>query len=1128
MALQVARTLARISCTLYALFTIAGAVPNAAFPFNSQVPAVARVGQQYSFQISDSTFAPDPTAYVYTISNQPAWLTIDSSTRTLQGTPGASDAGSTTFVLTAADSSGNAQMSCTLVVSADPAPQPLGDIITKQLSATANLSSSQPPTLTLLPSTRFTFDFGQDSFIDVLQRKLYYYATLNDHTPLPSWMKFDPDLLTFSGTAPDLASFPQSWVISLIASDVPGFSANSASFTMTIGTQQLVFVPEEQELSITAGKLVNVTVLQNELFRNNVNLDSGELKSAEADIPSWLTFDPATLAIEGTAPANFQAENVTITVTDKLGNAATAIITLVPGDSSMFHGQIGTLSAQAGKKFEYHFDDSLFTRKDLDLSVHVPSTASWLTYDATTQDLTGTPPTKSQASTVRATLVAKSASDQQGQAQSFIIRIKAATTVSIASKIPPGPTSTSTPSPVAYETRGSNGPRISGGMIAAIVILSILGAILLLLTLFWCCRRKRRHDSYVEKSPRTKTISRPIQAPQGDDTVVVTTIDQDVEKDAGLDRVDSHLEPPTPLRAFDPPPQIVLDGIPERRSRFLKRFSRISQASSLGMGEEAIRGDENIPEWGTEPTPLHTPHDSFSVPTEMARRSTQWSDGSPSKRAHALQKMRAHGRHHSNVSFKRLSVGLGIGAAAGNSATPAGVAHHSSRNGRGRNRKTKSILGLPTTRETSVGGSLRTTRTSILSTTPSDFPEPGPSRYSNPISPPMLSTIAASMTLDPKRKSIRMVGRSDSIRAPGDDSRPDNRPLDKKRESFIRNRHRSGHMQSPLFSSHGSRSGSTSLQRNGSQSIEASLAGSVRRAKRGTPSGWGSKSALPSQNTLLTKYSESSSLEPHGHMDSPHRDSRRFSQRLRNTFVPGFPRAITRSTLFDNHDDDRIDEDDGDSPRHSNHHHHHHHHHTNNSSIWTTSASNNTSPSDGWLVEELSKPRAERDWVLPDESSPIVLTAAPPPSLAPTSRASTPLEGVEIVKSGQNWRRSRRRSRAEEREISTSSPLSQPLHPHPHPPLQSINASSAIPADTTAGSERDKRKQEQNQRQGYSLWVTDGESESESDEEEDEQEKFQGAGLIPPLGGSYHDDGSERSTGKGDTARSDWTGRAFL
>ncbi|EMF08322.1 uncharacterized protein SEPMUDRAFT_53722 [Sphaerulina musiva SO2202] len=868
MALRVARTLARISCTLYALFTIAGAVPNAAFPFNSQVPAVARVGQQYSFRISDSTFAPDPTAYVYTISNQPAWLTIDSSTRTLQGTPGASDAGSTTFVLTAADSSGNAQMSCTLVVSADPAPQPLGDIITKQLSATANLSSSQPPTLTLLPSTRFTFDFGQDSFIDVLQRKLYYYATLDDHTPLPSWMKFDPDLLTFSGTAPDLASFPQSWVISLIASDVPGFSANSASFTMTIGTQQLVFVPEEQELSITARKLVNITVLQNELFRNNVNLDSGELKSAEADIPSWLTFDPSTLAIEGTAPANFQAENVTITVTDKLGNAATAIITLVPGDSSMFHGQIGTLSAQAGKKFEYHFDDSLFTQKDLNLSVHVPSTASWLTYDATTQDLTGIPPTKSQASTVRATLVAKSASDQQGQAQSFIIRIKAATTVSIASKIPP-----------------------------------------------------------------------------------------DVEKDAGLDRVDSHLEPPTPLRAFDPPPQIVLDGIPERRSRFLKRFS-------------------------------------------------------------------------------------------------------------------------------------------------------------------------PSMTLDPKRKSIRMVGRSDSIRAPGDDSRPDNRPLDKKRESFIRNRHRSGHMQSPLFSSHGSRSGSASLQRNGSQSIEASLAGSVRRAKRGTPSGWGSKSALPSQNTLLTKYSESSSLEPHGHMDSPHRDSRRFSQRLRNTFVPGFPRAITRSTLFDNHDDDRIDEDDGDSPRHSNHHHHHHHHHTNNSSIWTTSASNNTSPSDGWLVEELSKPRAERDWVLPDESSPIVLTAAPPPSLAPTSRASTPLEGAESAKSGQNWRRSRRRSRADERDISTSSPLSQPRHPHP--PLQSINASSAISADTTAGSERDKRGQEQEQRQGYSLWVTDGESESESDEEEDEQEKLHGAGLIPPLGGSYHDDESERSTGKGDTARSDWTGRAFL
>ncbi|KAF2210463.1 hypothetical protein CERZMDRAFT_16792, partial [Cercospora zeae-maydis SCOH1-5] len=396
------------------------------FPFNSQVPTVARVGQQYSFQISDSTFAPPSPNYLYTISQHPAWLTIDSATRTLQGTPGTSDAGSETFVLTAAGESGAAQMSCTLVVSADLAPRLVGDI-SEQLSETANLSSSTPPVVTLLPSTQFKFDFEQDSFIDIVQRRLYYYATLADHTPLPSWLRFDAEKLTFSGNAPDLSAFPQSWVINLIASDVAGFSGSTASFTIAIGTQQLVFVPGEQEWNITAGKAVNITTLQNELYRNNAKLSPGSLRSALADLPSWLEFDPSTLAITGNAPDDFKAENITITVTDGVGNTAMSVINLVAGNSSLFNGQIGTLSAQAGADFSYHLEDSLFTQRDLDISVNLPTSATWLTYDAEGRELTGMVPSTAQAATLRATITAKSGDDDQGQTQIFTIDVEAAT-----------------------------------------------------------------------------------------------------------------------------------------------------------------------------------------------------------------------------------------------------------------------------------------------------------------------------------------------------------------------------------------------------------------------------------------------------------------------------------------------------------------------------------------------------------------------------------------------------------------------------------------------------------------------------------------------------------------------------
>ncbi|KAI5359993.1 Putative dystroglycan-type cadherin, immunoglobulin-like, Cadherin-like superfamily [Septoria linicola] len=1104
MAQQFARTLARAAYTLCAFLSISAAVPNAAFPFNSQVPAVARIGQRYSFQISDSTFTPEPANYVYSISSQPAWLTIDSATRTLQGIPGASDAGAGTFVLMAADGTGVAQMSCTLVVSADPAPQLIGDI-SKQLSVTANLSSSEPPVVTLLPSTPFKFDFGQESFIDIVQRQLFYYATLADHTPLPSWLKFNAEQLTFSGTAPDLSAFPQSWNINLIASDVAGFSGSTASFTLAIGTQQLVFVPEEQELNITAGRTVNITVLQNELFRNNVNLQPGELRSVQARTPSWLKFDSSTLELEGTAPDDFTAEDITVEVTDQLNNTARAIINLVAGESSLFNGQIGTLSAQAGQRFLYYFERSLFSQPDLDLSVDLPASANWLTFDPSEQELRGTVPSSARSSTVRATLIAKSSSGGDEQRQTFTIDVEAAM-VSQSPTTRVSETNSPTSPPTAAAINDNARPKLNGGIIAAIVIASIVGAALFLFALIWCCRCRQRRDSYVQGSPRSKTISRPLQPPQGEDIVVSTSVHQDVEKDAGLMRVDSHAPIPPP-KIVEPPPQIHVDGIPERRSRWLNRFSRVSQASSLGIGEDAVRQDENIPEWGN--APLHTPHDNFSIPTEMARRSTHLSETSPNQRSQALQGMRAHGRHRSSISFKRLSVGLGIAGAAAGGATGAGVARHSSRNGRSRQRRTRSSLGvLSPTREASSVGSIRTTRTSILSATPSDFAEPGrPASISTSAFP----AVATAVTLDPNRKSIRMVGRSDSVQGP-EDVRPDNRPLEKKRESFIKNRHRSGHMQSPLFS-HGSRSGSTSLQRHGSQSIEASLAGSVRRSRRAT-SGWGSRSALPSQNTL-TKYSESSSIEPKGHIDSPHRDSRRFSQKLRTTFVPGYPRAITRSTLFD--DNDRIDEDDM------------------SSGSWVSSKTD-SGTGDLWLERELTKPRSERDWVLPNESSPIT---APPSSLAVTaqdSRASTPSATTGGATRSQQWRdrqsireRSasplsqtqnlnssksvvRRSAAASDKKNRMSAPITlvstdsmhkgrphignarRPISVEEGKRLSSMRAEHDAP--TAGGSERD------------GAWLTDVESEDET----------HGAGLIPPLG----------SGRKGDTVRSDWTGPVFL
>lgn len=332
------KALACLAGVTSSLITAVQATPTIAFPFNSQVPQVARKNQQYNYQLSASTFQPQDASLVYSLSQQPAWLSLDSSSHTLAGTPGDADVGSSTFTITAADDTGVAHMPCTLVVASDPAPQLQGDFV-QQLAAEINLTSSNPATIMLIPGNQFDFHFRQDTFIDIVQRKLYYYATMTDHTPLPSWLNFDSSGLRFTGTAPQLSAFPQSFSILLIASDYAGFSGTSATLTLIISMEQLVIVPSEQTIHVSAGENVNFTSLQDDVFYNGKQLPASQLQSATANLPDWLKFDPNTLAIYGQAPQNVQAANATVKIVDKSGDTAQVILHFSTSTGPLFTGK---------------------------------------------------------------------------------------------------------------------------------------------------------------------------------------------------------------------------------------------------------------------------------------------------------------------------------------------------------------------------------------------------------------------------------------------------------------------------------------------------------------------------------------------------------------------------------------------------------------------------------------------------------------------------------------------------------------------------------------------------------------------------------------------------------------------
>jgi hypothetical protein len=894
------------------LLATTSAIPAAVFPFNSQVPTAVRINQPYAFQFSGSTFAPGDANLIYSLSGQPAWLSLDSTARTLTGTPGQADSGSSTFILTAADSSGAAHMQCTLVVSSDPVPILQGDL-GSQLAESTNLSSSNPPVMALLPNNAFNFHFRQNSFIDIVQRSLYYYATLTDHTPLPAWLHFDPAQLAFAGVAPLLSAFPQSFEVMLIASDVPGFAGSSSTFTIMIGERQLVFVPEEKTVRVKAGEAVAVDDLGSGLLLNGQKMDLSRLKSVETkDLPAWLELDSKTLELHGNAPDDLQAANVTITVSDENGDTAMVVVRLVlDGDTTaLFTGSIGTLNATPGEHFEYTIPTSVIGNSDATLMLVLPTDATWLQFDSGKRELKGEVPTQA-SSIITATLNARAQSAPEPETQIFSINIKATASVGSSSSATTlvtsrtSPTESPTlPAAVFADDMGSHSG-LPGRTIAGIFVGVLLAVAILFAILFVCCHKRRTREGYERHaSPSKRTISRPIPSIEANSIAVTTELHRDIEK--AVSPTDNER-----YQGAELPPQIALNLPPQsaRNSKWTSRFSRNSLASSLGNGEDMIRADANIPEWGHESAVLQTPHDSF-VPAQMARVSRQLSDTSPSKRA--FRRLRAKRARHQSED----DVGLGIGL------DGASLSPH-----RAESRRKVRSLGLEATMERSSCGSLATEATSVLNMRPSDFPRP-----------PTQTSVAGSRFMlagTEKRKSLRMVARSDSIN--------DDRSLEEKRISFIKKR-ASTTLSSPLFSA--------SLgphRRNGHGSttdVDGTSAPPSRRSKR-----------IKSQ---LTSYSESSSIQPT-------RSSNRLSQRIRSTFAPNFPRVITRSTLAN---------DDADSDK------------------WETSSESSSSinlNAEMELADEMALPRHERSWVLPNEASPTPPPTAPPSNRRPSiHRASTP------------------------------------------------------------------------------------------------------------------------------------------
>jgi axial budding pattern protein 2 len=498
---------------------LAEAIPIISFPLNSQVPPVARVAEFFSYTFSTSTFS-STLPLSYAVSSGPSWLSLDSNTRTLSGTPSSNDVGTDAVTgipigLTATDASGSTTLNATLIVSTNPAPI-LNNQPSTQLATFGTFSA--PATLSYHPSTPFKFTFEADTFSENGNSTgLVYYAVTVDNTPLPSWITFDGSSLSFTGQTPDYHSLilpPQTFGIQLIASDVEGFSGAVINFDIEVGVHVLVFTNSELVINTSAGDTINFDGLVGMLELDGQIVVTSNVASITAQTPAWLAFNNLTLIITGTVPNDAISFNVTVQAIDIHGNTANATVYL-DISTGIFSAQIGTLNATVGSGISYDLSTYLRNKSDIDMTATFVPSKSWPSFDPKTFILAGSVPQSTLSSTIEVTLNATSISMHTSGSQVFILAIiPGASLPSSSSTARPSrtvkpPTTSQTGAPTA-SSFVSHKP-LSKKIILAIFI--PIGVLLTAIMFALFCHRKRRREANRHHSSLSKEeISAPLEA----------------------------------------------------------------------------------------------------------------------------------------------------------------------------------------------------------------------------------------------------------------------------------------------------------------------------------------------------------------------------------------------------------------------------------------------------------------------------------------------------------------------------------------------------------------------------------------------------------------------------------------
>ncbi|WP_323662314.1 putative Ig domain-containing protein, partial [Pectobacterium versatile] len=230
----------------------------------------------------------------------PSWLSFNPATGTFSGTPANGDVGSLTIKVTATDGS-NASISTTF------------GLTVTNVNDTPVVSTPIPPQ-NVAQGGGFNFTVPDGTFSDPDGDTLTLSATLANGSPLPSWLRFDPTIGTFSGTPgnADVGTL----VIRVTATDGSNTSiSTSFGLTVTNANDAPVVATPIPPQSVAQGGGFNFTVPDGTF--SDPDGDTLTLSATLANgspLPSWLRFDPTIGTFSGT-PGNADVGTLVIRVT---------------------------------------------------------------------------------------------------------------------------------------------------------------------------------------------------------------------------------------------------------------------------------------------------------------------------------------------------------------------------------------------------------------------------------------------------------------------------------------------------------------------------------------------------------------------------------------------------------------------------------------------------------------------------------------------------------------------------------------------------------------------------------------------------------------------------------------------